>query len=1381
MLLASNHFTPVIGVDIHATGVLPFNPVHPFIGMLMDPMDYIPFVGSSVNINGIPRGVTDTSGMLATKKHIPIATPPFVMMPLIANESIGFFGSANTYIEDRRVAPKGFMVMSCNDVGIPANLQMGPPKKPGRSFSVIPSLFAPTSMSLPIPTGPPVIVGGPYVPDLAGLLMNMAMGFAFGALLKGAVKVLKKVGGALLKAFNHVVCKKFKSTKKLGNWLCKHGFEPVDLVQGIVIYEGVDFELPGPIPFEWKRAWYSDSGYSGFLGYGCHSNFDLPLYVDYKEELIGLLLPDGRGVGFPLLKVDEDVFNQTEKLTLTRRAGWYELIDHNSRLTYIYRTGDHPDYRVHEIKHEFGFSIQLKYSGNRLSHIIDSCGRNLRMLHDGSGRITEIILQGNEEQKMVGYTYGEDGNMTGISDALDQVTEIEYDNHLMTKKTDRNGQAFYWEYDGKNTGSRCIHTWGTGGILEGWISYFPEKGCNIVTNSLGAQTTYYYTPDNIVTEIKDASGNSRFTDYTPDNEIYREIDEEGNMTGYTYDIRGNRTGLVLPDGSQHQFIYDKNDRLIIATDPEENSTLWTYDDIGRLESTIAPDGSITSFKYNEQNLISMITDVSGNETRLEYDAQFNLVSMLLPNGSKATWKYNFRGDVVQVENPGGATQSFQYDKLGRPIYIRQADFNTIRLQYNAYEEVIRAKDDQREVAFEYTPLGSLKMREEKGTRVFFQYDTEDQLRQIINEHGENYRFERNIAGQITREEGFDGITRFYRRDNAGKVFRVERPEGKWTEYEYNANGLMTRAEHNDGTWETFSYDKRGLLTDAVNQHTEVHLKRDSMGRVVEEKQGEHFVTSHFDKNGNRIKIKSSPGADIDLAYNEMGNVVGMAASCKSGLQNVENPDDKWQAWISHNALGQEIERGVTGGVKCRMWYDSAGRPVRQRVQSGESIHRHRSYSWNANDRLWQMINELTGGITSFNHDDFGNLASARYEDGSYDFKLPNEVGNLYKTRERTDRKYGRGGRLLENGNLRYEYDCEGNLLRKNGEGENWEYSWYSNGMLSKVVKSGNIAAEFEYDALGRRTAKIANNSITRFLWDGNVPLHEWKYDVDKRPRLEIDDTGELKYNMPEPVTDDLTTWVFDEGTFVPAAKISEDKRFSIITDYLGTPCLLYNEKGEKTWEAELDIYGKVRNLAGGSLADCPFRYQGQYEDVETGLYYNRFRYYSPDDGLYVSQDPIGLYGGDRFYSYVNDPNSWFDVIGLAIFPIITRGANNEMLEANANITKADLGTGTNTNASSRTYARSLGDQTDDAGHIIGKQLGGSGGTKNVFPQNVNLNRGQFAQFEGKVADLVHTKGSATITIKFEYGNGGTRPTNIIYNAQAPDGTAITKKFKNPCN
>lgn len=118
-----------------------------------------------------------------------------------------------------------------------------------------------------------------------------------------------------------------------------------------------------------------------------------------------------------------------------------------------------------------------------------------------------------------------------------------------------------------------------------------------------------------------------------------------------------------------------------------------------------------------------------------------------------------------------------------------------------------------------------------------------------------------------------------------------------------------------------------------------------------------------------------------------------------------------------------------------------------------------------------MVNELTGGETGYSHDAFGNLAWAKYENGHYDFKLPDEVGNLFKTKERNDKEYGAGGKLLRDQEYHYFYDAEGNLTAKNGK-DSWKYNWLGNGMLKEVTRPDGKKVGFEYDALGRRTAKI---------------------------------------------------------------------------------------------------------------------------------------------------------------------------------------------------------------------------------------------------------------------------------------------------------------------
>jgi RHS repeat-associated protein len=156
---------------------------------------------------------------------------------------------------------------------------------------------------------------------------------------------------------------------------------------------------------------------------------------------------------------------------------------------------------------------------------------------------------------------------------------------------------------------------------------------------------------------------------------------------------------------------------------------------------------------------------------------------------------------------------------------------------------------------------------------------------------------------------------------------------------------------------------------------------------------------------------------------------------------------------------------------------------------------------------------------------------------------------------------------------------------------------------------------------------------------GNVPLHE-------KTETRTPDYSKEKGYFDNVRTEPVVTWVFEEGTFVPAAKLTEKQQYSIATNYLGTPEAMYREDGETVWTCELNSYGKVRNFQGQSKTDCPFRYQGQYEDAETGLYYNRFRYYSPEEGMYLSQDPISINGNLNLYAYVSDTNIWDDIFGL---------------------------------------------------------------------------------------------------------------------------------------
>ncbi|WP_196892261.1 hypothetical protein [Aureivirga marina] len=183
MLLASKHLNMVTGVDVHMVTIPPSPaPVpipHPYIGIIMDPLDYIPVVGTQVHVNKQKRANAGTISTLGTMAHIPLGAGfhPSTA-PMIAHEGIHFFGSMTVKTDGSYTSVSTFNMMTCSCIGMP----LGGAEK-----------YLPTSVSLPMAGGMPVFVGGPQVPDVAGVLMSLLSQCGLKFLLKKAGKLFKKL------------------------------------------------------------------------------------------------------------------------------------------------------------------------------------------------------------------------------------------------------------------------------------------------------------------------------------------------------------------------------------------------------------------------------------------------------------------------------------------------------------------------------------------------------------------------------------------------------------------------------------------------------------------------------------------------------------------------------------------------------------------------------------------------------------------------------------------------------------------------------------------------------------------------------------------------------------------------------------------------------------------------------------------------------------------------------------------------------------------------------------------------------------------------------------------------------------------------------------
>lgn len=1005
----------------------------------------------------------------------------------------------------------------------------------------------------------------------------------------------------------------------------------INLINGQVTIHEEDFSLPGPIPFVWQRNLFSDIPRETLLGSYWHCNYDQHLIIDKEGDSFLWQNSNGNILELPYLAIDDEAVVTSEKIKYKHQKNKVIIEDYDQDLIYhyAYAGGASDTYQLKQIKRN-RFAITFFYTHNGiLDHIIDASGRIIKIATDDKQRIVTISLVADTglPKTLVRYEYNEDNKLSVVYDAIDQPASYQYTGDQLTRVIDRNKNSQYWEYKTANGEAQCVARWYT--YKKGYESFVYDKDKTIVTDARGAVTTHYHQNGNI-TQVQDAKGNTEQWEYNIDSELIRYTDALGYNTYYGYDEYGNQTSVRLPNGGVTSYIYENN-KLVMAKNAHNALWIWKYTEDGLLSSRIGPDNDVTRYEYTDDLLIKII-DANGQDTQLEYNKHAILEKVILPNGEETLWKYNSQGQLLTAVSSQEATTGYKYDPLGRVNYIRTPDGNEIALTYDGIGNVIKAKDDHHQVAFDYSATGKLISRKENDTKIQFKYNSTDQLQAITNEHKSIYQFTRDKLGNIIKENGFDGLERVYTRDAGGRVSQLYTPNGNTTQYTYDTLGNISKIIHQDKSEEVFSYDRMGALISAANPHGKVLLERDTLGRILTETQDQITINSKYNRLGERIHIESSLGADIEITRNKDGMV-----SATHAIQ----ADAQWQVEITRNQLGQEIERNLPGAVASKWERDAMGRPRQHSVNVKEKSNSKKTYHWDVNDRLRGIYDQITQSMTRFSHDLFGNLASAEYQDGSWDYKLPDEIGNLFKTKEQTDRTYGKAGQLLKDEEYTYSYDALGNLIKKENLTEAWEYVWTQTGMLSAVLRPDKKWIQYTYDALGRRLTKTYNKQTTHYVWDGNVLLHEWQAEAGAT-HTSINEDGELEIETPK----NLITWIFEEGTFVPQAKLQNGKAYSIITDHLGTPFEAYDEQGKKVWSCSLGIYGKVRTITGSNTF-IPFRYQGQYEDVETGLYYNRFRYYSPDSGTYISQDPIGLESGEpNFYTYVKDSNSKLDVFGL---------------------------------------------------------------------------------------------------------------------------------------
>ena len=402
------------------------------------------------------------------------------------------------------------------------------------------------------------------------------------------------------------------------------------------------------------------------------------------------------------------------------------------------------------------------------------------------------------------------------------------------------------------------------------------------------------------------------------------------------------------------------------------------------------------------------------------------------------------------------------------------------------------------------------------------------------------------------------------------------------------------------------------------------------------------VRYHYDFNGNRTATVLPDGRQINYLYYGSGHLHQISL------------DDEVITDIERDKLHREIYR-TQGKLASRYELDPLGRLKRQiatlndlteggkgktKVAAGYGQTAvKRSYGYDRTGNLTHSTDQRTG-TTRFEYDKLGRITQAGNELFAFD-----PAHNILSD----DLNAVTDNRLKTYNGTTYYYDDLGNLIHRelpNGEVQNYFYDLHDQLVKAEIFKKDGTKEtwSYTYDALGRRIGKgrLKDGEVsgslenqTRFVWDGSHLLQE------------IQPDGRYTYIYADP------------DSYEPLAQVhnrtNEDGENRQQTHYfhcdqIGIPREMTDKDGKLLWFGNYTGWGRLKEETKVTdNAYQPFRLQNQYADRETGLHYNFFRYYEPDAGRFVNQDPIGLASNiTNLYEFALNTQVWIDVLGLCV-------------------------------------------------------------------------------------------------------------------------------------
>ncbi|HCK1631818.1 TPA: RHS domain-containing protein, partial [Escherichia coli] len=804
--------------------------------------------------------------------------------------------------------------------------------------------------------------------------------------------------------------------------------------------------------------------------------------------------------------------------------------------------------------------------------------------------------------------------------------------------------------------------------------YSPDVVTGLITRITtpdGRASAFYYNHHSQLTSATGTDGLEIRREYDESGRLIQETAPDGDITRYRYDNPHSDLPCATEDatGSRKTMTWSRYGQLLTVTDCSGYVTRYDHDRFGQVTAVHREEGLSQYRAYDSRGQLIAVKDMQGHETRYEYNAAGDLTAVIAPDGSRNGTQYDAWGKAIRTTQ-GGLTRSMEYDAAGRVIRLTSENGSHTTFRYDVLDRLIQETGfDGRTQRYHHDLTGKLIRSEDEGLVTHWHYDEADRLthRTVKGEPAEQWQYDERgwLTGISHLSEGHR-VTVHYGYDEKGRLTgerqTVHHPETEallWqheTRHAYNAQGLANRCIPDSlpaVEWLTYGsgwLSGMKLGDTPLVEYTRDRLHREtlrSFGRYelttaytsAGQLQSQHLNSLQYDRdytwndNGELIRI-SSPRQTRSYSYSDTGRLTGVhttAANLDIRIPYATDP-------AGNRLPDPELHPDST----LSMWPDN-------RIARDA----HYLYRYDRHGRLTEKTDLIPEGVIRTDDE-----RTHRYHYDSR-HRLVHYTRTQYAEPLVESRYlYDPLGRRVAKRVWRRERDLTGWMSLSRKPEVTW-YGWDGDRLttiqndrtrIQTVYQPGSFTPLIRVETATGELAKTQRRSLADALQQsggedgGSVVFPPVLVQMLDRLESEI---------LTDRVSEESRRWLASCGLTVEQMQNQMDPVYTPARkihlyhcDHRGLPLALVSTEGTTAWYAEYDEWGNQLNEENPHQLQQLIRLPGQQYDEESGLYYNRHRYYDPLKGRYITQDPIGLKGGWNFYQYPLNPISEIDPQGL---------------------------------------------------------------------------------------------------------------------------------------